>query len=296
MRIDSIRQWQWIVFSVVIGFTIGYLREQAADDLAAQYGTEINGQARFEQALVTLEQGRPCFTDIKVVSRDVPDRNGVTTRASLVAGLYFNGHYEPHDGKLLATWEPAFFIASIPYKPATDLLNRGDGKAATRFASVSRPLVTDFLDALAPAGVHYTRAWWQGLRMWQWVILCFVTIGVIWPIALNLMVFGSWRRPREEKGIDLSKVKPPPQEAKQSAMSEDEIAELAAMSDDLEQQLASEDTASEPPQPAPVSPVRELSKSAVSVDPEPQHDDVAYGTKPDDYYPTAKVAPRERKK
>jgi hypothetical protein len=291
MRIDTLRQWHWILISLVAGFAIGYLREQSAADLAASFGSEINGQARFEQSLVTLEQGRPCFTDVRVLTHKLPDRTGALKDVCIVSGQYFDGHYEPDGGKLIGQWKPAFFVAPIPYKPATDVLRRGDGKPAERFANLANPKVTDFLDALSSSGVRYSRAWWQGLRMWQWVVLSVAVIGVAWPVTINLLVFGSWRRPREEKGTDLSKVKLPPAEAKKAIVTDEEIAQLAATIDGLESELSEGATVATQTQPADIAPVPELATTPVMVEQQSDRDDVTYGAKPDDFYPTAKVTP-----
>jgi hypothetical protein len=292
MRIESIRQWQWMVLSIVMGAGIGYLRQQVADDLAGQFGSEITSQARFEQSVLNVEQGRHCFTDLSVHTRAMTGAEGGASKpVSIVSGLYFNGHYEPKDGKLLASWEPAFYVAPIPYRPVTDVSRLGNSAAASRFAAIRTPTVTDFLDCLAStAGIHYTHAWWQGMRPWQWMVASFVSIGVAFPILINLLVFGTWRRPAEQKALDLSKVSTPPKAAIQPATEED-IGQLIAVTENLEKELArSIATSNAEAAVNSDTTVKALASVPVAAPREIDPADVTYGSKKDDFYPTAKTA------
>src|SRR5690349_656261 len=187
MQLQSIRHWQWIIISLLLGAGIGYLREQVGGNLADQYGSGINSQARFERALLSVEQGRPCFTDISVHARNVPDGKGGVKRAYVVSGTYFNGEFERGDGKLLARWHPSFFLANVPYRPVTNLATVAKPDAVKQFQALPSPTVIDFLDVLsASRGIHYTHAWWLGMGMMQWTLASFIVIGVVWPIAFNL--------------------------------------------------------------------------------------------------------------
>ena len=51
MQLVDIRQWQWMLLSLIVGALIGYVRQEAAGDLESQYGESINGQKHFEQAI-----------------------------------------------------------------------------------------------------------------------------------------------------------------------------------------------------------------------------------------------------
>lgn len=293
MRIESIRHWQWIVLSLVIGFAIGYLQQQVAGDLGSRFGSEISDQRTFEQSLVTTEQGKPRFTNLRVHSQDLPDANGTVKRFEIVSGLYFNGHYEQVNSKLVAAWVPAFYIAAEPFSPATDVLNRTDPKSAARL-SASKPSVRDFLSALSLRGVHYTRAWWLGMGLWHWLIASFVILGVVFPLSINLLVFGSIRRPREEPGIDLSAVKPPESYAQKPALDDDDLRQIDALNAELEEQLGPGTSTTPTEVHAATAPVRALETNPVEALNPDADSDAVYGSKPDDFYPTARPAPHTK--
>jgi hypothetical protein len=56
-------------------------------------------------------------------------------------------------------------------------------------------------------GIRFTHAWWRSPANARvaWLIAGVLGVGIAWPLTLNLIVFGSLRRPREA-GIDLSRV------------------------------------------------------------------------------------------
>jgi hypothetical protein len=78
--------------------------------------------------------------------------------------------------------------------------------------------VRDYLNGLKSQGVTYAYAWWADARYAAavWAGGSFLLLGVVWPTLVNLLAFGTLRRPREEKGTSLWRVKtshaePPPQ-------------------------------------------------------------------------------------
>lgn len=286
MRVENVRQWQWILLSLVLGAGIGLVRQWMLADLEGHFGEAINSQSHFETALTRLVAGRPCFDDVHVYAAKVPDRKGGTKRAYIVAGDYFNGQFEQSAGKLKAEWRPAFFIADIPYQPKTNLdaLNRPE--LVARFRSTSNPTVIDFLDLLAAArGTHFARSALVDLGIAGWMACSFVLIGLIWPVVVNLIVFGALRRPPEPKGTDLSKVK-----AVQAAPPPEPVEIDPALLAQLESSLASD------PTPAPAeaalavaAPIQPLSGSP---GPRPitaaEREQAEFAAKQEDYYPTAK--------
>lgn len=295
LSLRSVRPWQWVLLSLAVGALVGWARLRTESDLAATFGRGINGQRAFEQALLDVQQGRPRFTDLRVHARQVPGRAGGTTRVYVVSGLYFDGHYERQGGKLIAEWRPAFFLsdADKPYKPTTrwDQLGRPD--LQQRFESIAKPKVADFLDCLADArGVSYTRAWWLGRGVLEWTAASFVVLGLLWPACVNLLVFGSLRRPPEEKGVDLSKVRARAVTAAPTAATDaalDRIAELGAQLEaELDGDLAADSTeTAQPPVVAPApQPVRKLKTEALAAAPTAAAKGPEFGTKEDDYYPT----------
>lgn len=293
MRIENIRQWQWIVLSLVLGACIGAIRQWMLADLESRFGDPINTQAHFEDALTRIVAGRPCFDNVHVYAASVPDRKGSAKAAHIVSGDYFNGRFQQSAGVLKAEWHPAFFIADIPYRPKTNLdaLHRPD--LTGPFRAIANPTVVDFLDLLARAkGTHYTRASLMDIGIFGWMACSFVVVGVIWPIVINLMVFGSLRRPAEEKGIDLSKVKPAPAPAAAPPVEED-LAMLNQFEAALETEQAEETAIPAPPlaTPEPIKPLVATPLEPLAV-PVPR-DETEFAAAQEDYYPTAKGAPKK---
>ncbi|MDB5298695.1 MAG: hypothetical protein JWO87_358, partial [Phycisphaerales bacterium] len=262
-----------------------------------RYGDAIVNQRRYEEALLKIEQGRPSFTDITVHKRSVPDRKGGMKRVCVVAGQYYNGRPQQENGKVGPHWHDAFFLADIPYKPATDLGRLGKPEAAQKFQALAEPTVLDYLDALGEArGVQYTHAWWQGMGMRSWMLSSFLIIGVVWPILVNLMVFGSLRRPKEEKGIDLSQVKAHEQKPVAAQVSDEDLARLSELEAELEKNLAAAPSPA-PTQAAEPKPARKLTTAplqpAVAA---PTAEQKAFAAKQNDFYPTELRAPRQPEK
>jgi hypothetical protein len=281
-----------MIISLLIGAAIGALRQQAGEDLSGQFGIFIRSQQAFEQALLSDEQGRPRFTDIAVHSRRAPDGKGGTKPAYLVSGSYFDGHYEQSGGKLIAKWQPAFFLADVPYKPVMDLSRLGRPDLAQKLEALPRPTVVDYLKSLNQLRrTPFTQAWWLGMGLGSWMLASFIVIGVIWPICVNLMVYGSWRQPPVEKGIDLSKVKPPAA-APQPVPADINLDQLRALEAELEAELANAPAPATAPA-APAKGPRVL--TAAPVAPAPAVVEAAsakeFGAKKEDYYPTTLRVP-----
>lgn len=300
MSLASLKRWHWIAISLIVGLLVGYARQQSADDLQERFGQSINSQKLFEDLLTRTEQNRRFFEDITVHSQRVPDGKGGTKLVHVVAGTAFNGHYEEEGGKLLARWRPSFFLAEIPYHPTIDLSQfrkPGGPDPAKQFRDIQQPTVLDFLNVLSQSqGLTYTNAWWRGMGIVPWTIASFLLIGVIWPTIVNLMVFGSWKRPPEEKGIDLSKVKAHADESKKPVVTEDDAERLHELEAELEQNLGQ----AAPAQSAAVSapaPVRSLGTAPVEAlskgGPESHAE---FGSKKDDFYPTEVHAEKKGKK
>jgi hypothetical protein len=149
----------------------------------------------------------------------------------------------------------------------------------------------DFLRLLRTAGVvSYTDAWWRTYPAATWVGGSVLLIGVVWPTVINLLAFGRLTRPREEKGIDLSKVKNPAAPAPAGPSAED-LEHLHELEAELEAKLAG----AAPPAPAeqPTPPRRAAVLTTAPAGPAPAdvpHDDTVFGAKADDFYPTERHA------
>ena len=290
MRVADVRQWQWMVIALVLGAAIGYTRQWMAADLQSRFGEQLNGQRRFEDALLKTVDGRHCFDGVRVYGSSFPDGKGGTKRAYLVAGNYFNGQFDRSAGKLTAEWRPAFFIADIPYQPATDLSRLGNPKLVESFRAKPKPTVVDFLDLLShTAGVNYSQARWLEMGIIGWMACSLLCIGILWPMAINLLVYGSLRRPREEKGIDLGKVKAP-EAAAPPIPGEAELARLQALEAELEAAVSG---AAEPATVPSATLIAQLNGSPLEAVPaSAEHQSAEFRAKQEDYYPTAKAAPR----
>ncbi|MDB5333212.1 MAG: hypothetical protein JWP03_4363 [Phycisphaerales bacterium] len=296
MRISDLRQWQWIIISLIVGAGVGYIFQRANEDLNGTYGDQIVSQRRFEEALLKLEQGRPCFTDVTVHKQYVLDPKGAMKMVHVVAGGFW--HPKRGVGKVEPERPPAFFEADIPYKPATDLGGLGKPEAVRKFQEIVEPTVIDYLDLLGETrGVQYTNAWWRTMGLKSWMLASFLVIGVVWPILVNLLEYGSIRRPREEKGIDLSQVKAHEDKPAAVAVSDEDLDRLTALEVELEKNLASAAPPTEPPTAAQPKPVRKLAvaplKAAAAAQAAEQK---AFAAKQNDYYPTELRAPRPPEK
>ncbi|HWE94858.1 MAG TPA: hypothetical protein VG269_12910 [Tepidisphaeraceae bacterium] len=298
MRASDLRQWQWILISLVVGAGVGYVFQRAGEDLSGTYGDQLVSQWRFEEALLKVEEGKPCFTDVAVHKQMVPDRKGGTKPAYIVAGVYYNGQVTQENGKIVRRWRPSFFQSDIPYKPATDPGHLGKPDAAAKFEQIAQPTVIDYLNLLGETrGVQYTNAWWRAMGVKSWMFYSFLVIGVAWPILINLMTFGSIRRPGEEKGIDLSKVKAHEEKPAPVVASDADLDQLNALDAELEKNLADA-----PPAPATVvaaepAPVRKLAAAPLKPAPAAQSaEQKAFAAKQNDFYPTELRAPRPPEK
>jgi hypothetical protein len=119
------------------------------------------------------------------------------------------------------------------------------------------------------------------------VAASFVLIGVIWPTMVNLLAFGSLRRPPEQKAADLSAVKAHAGDAPQPMVDADK---LLALESELTRKLADGQpppatvepalaTADAPPRPLESAPLEPAAA------PRPE-DHPEYGMGKDDFYPT----------
>jgi hypothetical protein len=285
MKVESIHRWQWMLIGVAIGLLCGWLRDvnsNFADELAT-YGRRI-GQRDFERGIVNKFHGRAQFTNIVVHPYRLSGSSSGAAHVDVVEGLYFDGQTQMEDGKLAARWEPAHFVASTPYNPVTT--SGGAALPAIRPAgSPSFDNVTSYLASLPQAaGVQfrYDSFAWLTRPLFIWTVGGFVLVGLIWPTIVNLLVFGSIRRPKEE-GVSLRDVKGTTRQAK-PVPAPMAVAAVAALDQELDQVLSD--------QPAPAisaasaAPVRKLDAqpvNAAAADAGPHKD---FAANAGDYYPT----------
>jgi hypothetical protein len=294
MLIERVKRWQWLLLGVAVGTLLWWSWRPDPGSLAG-YGECMNDSRAFEAALVGAARGAPRFSNVRVHRQSVDDGAGSAAEVYVVSGDYCDGNADPLDGTL--HWRPRYFLAPAPYRPHWNLYDFGDAKgeaakALEQYQRIESPTVVDFLRLLRTAGVlSYTHAWWRTYPAATWVGGSVVLIGVVWPTVINLLVFGRLTRPREEKGIDLSKVKNPPTPAP-AGPSADDLEQLHELEAELEARLAG--VTPEPPTEQPPAPPRRAAALVTSpADPAPgdgPHDDTVFGAKPDDFYPTERHA------
>jgi hypothetical protein len=300
MRLERVRRWQWVVLSLVVGLGLAQVRRFDADDLPDRLGQGVADRAWFErevQRRVPLADGStvPAFGRLRVYPLSVPERTG-RRRVHVVAGMYLAhagngrgdaGGADAGGADAVGKVRPYFFIAPVPYQSLGDERSR---KPVDPGATV-----LDYLDGLRGKGVTYTYAWWAHPRYAAaaWVGGSFVLIGVLWPTALNLLAYGTFRPPPEEKGVSLWKVRPshtsPPRSAVTAA-----VATRPAPAAHAPVPVApppSPRATAAPPDTVPVLSVGPAEDDVAAATPGHEHKE--FGARRDDYYPTElKAAPR----
>jgi len=291
MRLERVRRWQWVVLSLVVGLGLAQARRFDADDLPNRLGEGVADRGWFErevQRRVPLADGStvPAFGRLRVYPLSVPERTG-RRQVHVVAGMYLaqagNGRGDAGGVDTVGKFRPYFFIAPLPYP--------SPGDERSRKPVDPRATVLDYLDGLRAKGVTYTYAWWADPRYAAaaWVGGSFVLIGVLWPTALNLLAYGTFRPPPEEKGVSLWKVRPAHAPPPRNAVN---VAAVAAAPVGGERAAIS---ASLPPSPkgdvpaASPAPVPALSVAPSEDDvtaAAPGHEHKEFGAERDDYYPT----------
>jgi hypothetical protein len=331
MGIEKVRRWQWIAISLVVGLLVVEVRRAVPRQLS-YYGSELPDQKTFEAAIVREYDGHRLFRDLVVYPVEV-DEGGRKTLKHFVAGQYFHGRPRKEGGAWKAEWKPYCFVADLPFTPWTSgnpedprlrvskALIEASRKASARSAGVSKDPEASDAPATAPAeasagpqtvvdylrrmrrerGVQFTYAWWHHPR-WQraiWVTGSFLVIGLVWPTFVNLMTFGTLRRPPDEAtgpgwGEALRGVfgrRRTASASPQAAGDDNAVREYDAA---LEAQLSNGAGANDPI--AAIGP--DLPQPAAPAVPSPAHEPVTvadapheehhYEAKRDDFYPTEK--------
>jgi len=283
MNVASIHRWQWMVLGLLAGAIYGYAREASADfaQELASYSARRIGQREFEQSLARKIQGRPCLTDLVVTPHRLPGTRQQTITLHVVSGLYCDGRTQMEDGRRAIRWEPAYFVASVPYRPVA--------APAGTTGSAEFENVAAYLGSLSlpePVSFQYARWWWVARPQVVWTTAGFMLIGVVWPTIVNLLAFGTFYRPREARGILLwnAKAAPSPSQKKPEVAPDDTA--LAALEQTLEASLS--DVTPAPPPAASKPQIRALgtaetvTAAAILAD-EKKKD---FGAEKEDFYPT----------
>jgi hypothetical protein len=279
--IRNIKRWQWIAVSLIVGLTLGYFQQLPSEDWQKKFGGTIT-QSQFEQSLTREQSGLRWFRDIVVYPESI-EIAGKNVPVTIVSGNYFNGKLELQDGKPAAVWRPRCYIVEGAYQP---LAPAADAKATSQTVLAYLKGVKD---------VHFTYAWWRDPNwgMTMWTVGSFVLIGLIWPTVINLIVFGSIMRPKEERGIDLSKAASQNPQAG-TRVTDADLAAVAQMGGELEAKLAAGAgvSGSGPQQPAD-STARPLTAAALEATAEQAHEKKDFGRDKGDFYPTEVHKPHD---
>ena len=327
MGIARIKRRYWVLLSLAVGYLVVQVHRALPQPMSA-YGAHMTDQKTFEAALVREYQGRRLFHDLVVYPVEVDEGGGRTVK-HFVAGRYFNGRPLKVAGRWEAKWEPYCFVAGAPFVPQTDgealdpaqRQNLAVARAAARQAQqrpgrnadgeidappATQPVtahatVLDYLDRISrEKGVTYTYAWWRHPR-WQtaiWMAGSFLVIGLAWPTLVNVLAFGTLRRPPEDatgptwaealRGVFRRQRAAPA--APQASADDAAVREYDAA---LEAQLAAGAGATDPlaaigpdlPPPGQVPPALSAAAEPVSAGDAP-HEEHHYDAKQDDFYPT----------
>lgn len=279
MGVRNVRRWQWVLASLVIGVALGYFQQLPAENWQKRFGDTIT-QSQFEEGLTREQSGMRWFRDVVVYPERI-EVGGKTLSVVIVTGEYFNGKLEMQNGQRAAVWRRRCHVVDGPYQPIVPVA-----------AAKGSDSVFAYLDGVK--GVRYTYAWWRDptAAVGMWTAGSFVVIGLLWPTAINLIVFGSVYRPKGERGMDLGKV---PAKASEGGAkpSEADLAAVSQMGEELEAKLTAEPSGGAPiPQGAgDAAKVRSLNASALEAATEQPHEKKDFGRDRDDFYPTERHRP-----
>ena len=286
MDVAAVKQWQWLTAGVAVGLVLFGLHWWNRHDLA-RFGDPVNDPARFERALTTKVAGISALKDLTVYRQRLDDGAGASKEVHVVTGRFCDGEIDPRDGKY--HWRRSVFIAPVPYRPVSDLAAVAGAPAALRHESTEAPTVVDLLDVVEEShGVEYTHAWWNTYPALTRLGGSVLLIGVVWPTAINLLVYGSFFRPREEKGVDLSKVSPAT--GRPPAARELSLEELRRLEEGLADQVAGAGEAMLTAPPATAA----LTAEALNATAPTAREHAEFGARPDDFYPTERAAAKPK--
>lgn len=292
MEVGSIKSWHCLLIAIVLGLLVGAARQWAGDPSnPANIPADLSGQQlRFEDAVLGQLEGNPLVSNITVTPWQMRGRDGKSHLFHVVSANVSSGLAEKTSAGRRLNRRPTLFLMPVPYQPQVPLENlRGPAlpDPAAEFARASTPTVLDFLRlAQISRGTEYTYAWWEVHPMLVWTAGSVLVIGILLPAGVNLLVFGSLRRPREEKGDSLQDVVSATAPGAKTRADGD--AALDQMVETME--AAVEPTAPIPAEQKPVAPKpKPLSNAPVAPAPAPaaaKSDDQAFGLNAEDFYPT----------
>ena len=280
MQLARLPRWNWALIGVVAGLAVGLTRAQVDGPLygidVQGYGLLLSDQQKFEDGLVQDYNGVRLFSDPVVYPHWVSDANGRKTLVYVVAGRYWDGQPRSQGNQMIAEWRPRCIITRTPYRPKIGIAG-ADGATVQEF-----PAVRQFLDPLGKRyGVQYRYAWWAAYPVSIWTLAGLGVIGGVWPMLINLLVYGSLRLPPDVKAISLWNVRTRKGNAPKpmAVLTDSPIA-------DADEILSESVTASVRSETQTVAPAQTLAGGPVEILPGAQAEAREFGAKEDDYYPT----------
>jgi hypothetical protein len=280
MELARLPRWNWLVIGLITGLVVGLTRAGADGPLhgldVQGYGLLLSDQQQFEDGLMQDYNGIRLFSDPVVYPHWVPDSNGRKKLVYIVAGGYWDGRTRRQGNQLVGDVRPRCVITHTPYRPKIGIAG-ADGATAQEF-----PSVREFLDALGKRyGVHYRYAWWAAYPVSSWTLASLVLIGGIWPTLVNLLTYGTWRRPPEVRPISLWNVRG----VRKTAQTPTPVLADFPLGDADESAVGS-DAAAAPSEVPAGAPVRAMAGGPVETLPDAETEAKEFGAREDDYYPT----------
>jgi hypothetical protein len=268
MNLAALHYWHWLLLSVLVGVSLGYAMRVTPGDLPS-YGNSLNSQLQFEAALVEQIGDDRRFKDVVVRRCSIPGSAAV----DIVSGLYCTGQLDATDQAY--HWKPTFFVAAVPYRPASPIAGAVDMNPLTD------PVMPDVCTFLSAMGVPFVHAWWRSRSMATCMITSLVMIGMVWPTLVTRIAYGRWTRPKDQTGNSLWRARTSPVAATSST-----IQSYAAPREEPSADRAPPIPVADPMLPGlPVTPLMAGPlPPALAVKAEHKE----FGAKPDDFYPTAK--------
>lgn len=328
MSLVNLRRWHWIVIGLLLGLAFGGLRIYLNDRIVESLNDfDTLGRADFEQLLFSKDYaGQRFIQNIRVtqfsdgrflVTCTVPKYtlNDLWVQADL-RDLSFKAQ-DWRDVRVILPAGHFTPVMTLP-QPGTDRFakynNRPQAqkriretlpafdKAKAAIAKNPKATIVDYLTAIQADdhSLTFTVRLWQEARkvMIYWVVGTLVVVGGIWPFVIDVLILAGLappRPPREEKGVNLRKVKATadhkPTAPKSTEFSQEDMDKLTALEKELEQQVAAEMASRPAAQQAPSAeaPVRKLTATGPqppAAEPEKPQEHKDFGLTQEDFYPT----------
>lgn len=320
MRIEKIPFWLWMIVGILIGLGMGYLRVQSRYQSGASTDPTKNVRAEILPVDAEGMDMNPFLSGLTVkgimtdvtIYRQSAASIVVFRKTDPVTKTAKDYYFKIPDG-----WTP--YVAIDDSKPIQLKLRSLMPLNLLKALKVTQPdkgwptaaaFFDDVIKANPNLAISYRKAWWYEPR-WiyaMWGAGGFVVVGVIWPLAMFLLVRLGFGRPPEpeEEGVNLRKVRSRPTKSTQPAkasMTQADMDQLAEIEKALEANLkgsghghAVEATAEQTEQP-----VRKLTATKLEIDPAaamPPKKEHEFVAKQDDFYPVErpKVKKEDEKK